>query len=55
MLAHAGHNVANNLVQAPSAGVQIGDIVIFLYLAAAILVLTLTGLRRWVVVPAVRR
>jgi CAAX protease family protein len=42
MAAHAGHNVANNVVPPAGNGIDLGEIVIFLYVAAAIVVVVLT-------------
>jgi CAAX protease family protein len=42
MAAHAGHNIANNIVPSAGNGIDLGEIVIFLYAAAAIVVVVLT-------------
>jgi len=45
MAAHAGHNIANNIVPSTGNGIDLGEIVIFLYAAAAIVVVVLTRRR----------
>lgn len=42
MAAHAGHNIANNIVSTTAGGIALGDIVILLYAASAIAVIALT-------------
>jgi hypothetical protein len=40
--AHARHNITNNIVRSAGNGIDLGEIVIFLYVAAAIVVVVLT-------------
>lgn len=42
MMAHAGHNIANNVVGAPADGAQLGELITVMYVAAALAVAVLT-------------
>ncbi len=45
MAAHAGHNIANNIVPSTAGGIDLGEIVIVLYAASAITVIVFTRRR----------
>ncbi len=51
MVAHAGHNIANNIVSSKGSGLDIGEIVTVLYAASAIAIIFLTRKRLAFAIP----